>query len=260
MVGAMTDISEQKQMEIQLSSLNKVLHQHAKELERSNQELEQFAFIASHDLQEPLRMVSSFMDQLKRKYGHLLDKKALQYIYYASDGASRMKQIILDLLDYSKAGKLAKELVPIDLNQTLEEYKILRRIAIEEKNVLITSDVLPTVKSYKAPLTQTIHCLLDNAIKYSKIGIQPKIDIRVTEDEHEWIISIKDNGIGINENFFDKIFVIFQRLHNKNQYDGTGISLSVAKKNIEACNGRIWLESVINEGSTFYFTIRKNEL
>lgn len=257
MVGAMTDVTEQKEFELQLSELNISLQQHSTELERSNEELEQFAFIASHDLQEPLRMISSFMDQLKRKYEDKLDDKALKYIHFATDGAFRMKQIILDLLDFSRAGKLNEDLDSIDLNEVLDEYKFLRRKIIKEKEVILLSDNLPVIKCFRAPITQALHCLIDNAIKYSKTDINPQIEIRVSENEVEWIIQIKDNGIGIDNNYFDKIFIIFQRLHNKDQYGGTGIGLSIAKKNIESCNGKIWVESVLNEGSEFYFTVNK---
>jgi len=257
MVGAMTDISEQKQMDLKLRDVNQELQQHTLELERSNKELEHFAFVASHDLQEPLRMVSSFMDLLKRKYGNQFDEKGHQYIHFATDGAKKMKQIILDLLDYSRAGKLTEELVAFDLNKTLEDYKTLRRKIIEEKKVIILNDSLPLVTSYKVPLTQAIHSILDNAIKYSKEDVQPKIEICVSENEKDWIIEVKDNGIGIDKHFFEKIFIIFQRLHDKDKYEGTGIGLSIAKKNIESCNGKIWVESTVNKGSTFYFTINK---
>ena len=258
MVGAMTDVTKLKQMELQLSELNQSLQLRTKELERSNDELEQFAYIASHDLQEPLRMVSSFMDLLKKKYENQLDEKAHSYIYYASDGARRMRQIILDLLDYSRAGRIDKDLVPIDMNNILDEYKILRRKIIGDKNVVILSDPLPKVKCFNAPLTQTIHCLLDNAIKYADENVPPKIEIRLTENEKEWVFRVIDNGIGIDSRFFDKIFIIFQRLNKTEQYEGTGIGLSITKKNVESWNGKIWLESKINEGSTFYFTINKN--
>ncbi|MFB0997881.1 MAG: ATP-binding protein, partial [Flavobacteriales bacterium] len=257
MVGAMTDISEQKQMDIKLRDVNQVLQQHTLELERSNEELEQFAFIASHDLQEPLRMVSSFMDLLKRKSGDQFDEKGHQYIHFATDGAKKMKQIILDLLDYSRAGKVIQEPITFDLNKTLEDYKILRRKIIEEKKVIILNDPLPLVTNYKVPLTQAIHSILDNAIKYSKEDVQPKIEICVKENDKDWIIEVKDNGIGIDKHFFEKIFIIFQRLHDKDKYEGTGIGLSIAKKNIESCNGKIWVESTVNKGSTFSFTINK---
>lgn len=257
MVGAMTDISKQKQMELELIALNEDLKEYTLELEASNEYLEQFAFIASHDLQEPLRMISSFMNQLKRKYEDQLDDKALRYIHFATDGAARMKQIILDLLDYSRSGNLNEEAVAINLNQIIDGYKVLRRKVIEEKNVVIISDELPEVTCYLTPITLTFHCLLDNAIKYAKVGQQPTIRINVTESEKHWTIGVKDNGIGIEPQFFDKIFILFQRLHNRDEYNGTGIGLAIAKKNIESCKGKIWVESTINEGSTFYFTINK---
>ena len=257
MVGAMTDTSEQKQLDLKLSDVNEALQRHMIELERSNEELEQFAFVASHDLQEPLRMVSSFMDLLKRKYGDQFDEKGHQYIHFATDGAKKMKQIILDLLDYSRAGKVIEEPITFDLNKTLEEYKILRRKIIEEKKVIILNDSLPLVTTFKVPLTQAIHSILDNAIKYSKEDVQPKIEICVKENDKDWIIEVKDNGIGIDKHFFKKIFIIFQRLHDKDKYEGTGIGLSIAKKNIESCNGKIWVESTVNKGSTFSFTINK---
>jgi PAS domain S-box-containing protein len=253
LLGITRDISQEVKNE-------ELLKQYTNELERSNLELEQFAFVASHDLQEPLRMVSSFMEQLKRKYGDVLDEKALRYIEFATDGASRMKQIILDLLEYSKAGKLNEELVTFNLNDTIEDYKILRRKIIGEKKVHIKNDNLPLIKSFKTPITQALHCLLDNAIKYSKAGVEPKIEIRISEQEEEWIVSVEDNGIGIEKEFFEKIFVIFQRLHNKDEFKGNGIGLSIAQKNIEACGGRLWLESVVNEGSTFYFSLKKYEI
>ena len=259
MVGAMTDISEQKQMTLQSSALNQSLQQHSFDLERSNEELEQFAFVASHDLQEPLRMISSFMDLLKRKYGDLLDEKGHQYIYFATDGAKRMKQIILDLLEYSRASKPTEGKIEIDLNEVLSEYKQLRRKIISEKKATIISNNLPLLNTYKAAITQILHCLLDNALKYSTKDTPPIVEIHAIEYETEWKFSIKDNGIGINPQFFNKIFIIFQRLHNKEAYSGTGIGLSIAKRHIEFLGGRIWLESVPSEGSIFYFTIAKNK-
>ncbi|HSI68726.1 MAG TPA: PAS domain-containing protein [Gillisia sp.] len=257
MVGAMTDITERKIFEHQLLELNKSLKQYSHELELTNEELEQFAFITSHDLQEPLRMITSFMDQLKRKYENQLDEKAIQYINFATDGAKRMKQIILDLLEYSRAGKIINSAEPVDLNELLEEYKILRRKIISEKSVKIKKGKFPTILTYKAPLTQTLHCILDNAIKYSKKADSPQIKISAKELADSWKISIEDNGIGIDPQFFEKIFIIFQRLHNRDQFGGTGIGLSVAKKNVESWGGKIWLESEPGEGSIFFFTIPK---
>lgn len=258
-IGAMTDISERKNFEGKLIELNESLQVYAKELERSNEELEQFAFITSHDLQEPLRMISSFMDQLKRKYENHLDEKALQYIHFATDGAKRMKQIILDLLDYSRAGKPTESLELVDIMDILSDYKQLRRKVILEKSVTIYTSDLPVIYSYGAAITQVFHSLLDNAIKYSKKGIPPYLEIIAKENEDEWIFSIKDNGIGIDKEFFENIFIIFQRLHNRSEYEGTGIGLSIAKKHVEFLGGNIWLESTLGQGSTFHFTIAKQK-
>ncbi|WP_291115948.1 PAS domain S-box protein [Flavobacterium sp. UBA6135] len=257
MVGAMTDITEHKNYEIQLLNLNASIKQYAHDLEVTNEQLEQFAFIASHDLQEPLRMISSFLDQLKRKYGDLLDEKGHQYIYFATDGAKRMKQIILDLLEYSRAGKLNERKEKIDVNEVLEEYKILRRKIIAEKSAMITALNLPTLTTYKVPLIQTLHCLMDNAIKYSKKDQPPIITFTAEEQSDSWLLKIADNGIGIESQFFEKIFVIFQRLHNREAYPGTGIGLSIAKKHVEAWGGKIGLTSTPEKGSVFYFTVPK---
>lgn len=260
MVGAMTDLTKQKRLEKELSQLNESLKNYAKELERSNEELEQFAFITSHDLQEPLRMISSFMDQLKRKYADQLDDKALQYIHYATDGAKRMKQIILDLLLYSRANKPTEKLEEVSLNEVVSEYTQLRRKLIAEKKAVITFDGLPVLQTYRAPITQIFHCLLDNALKYVKENVPPGIEIQAKEKEGFWEFATNDNGIGIDEKFYDKVFIIFQRLHNRNQHDGTGIGLSIAKRSVEYLGGEIWLESKVGVGSTFYFTIPKNKL
>lgn len=257
MVGAITDISHRVVHEKEILELNKVLKRHIKELEISNEELEQFAYIASHDLQEPLRMISSFLNQLQRKYGDQLDDKAHQYIHFATDGAKRMKQIILDLLEYSKASKASNNIEIVDLNELIEEYNILRRRLIQDKKAKIITGDLPNVKCYKAPLVQTLHSLLDNAIKYSKENEPPIINISASETKNHWQISIEDNGIGIDPAFYDKIFIIFQRLHNRDRYDGTGIGLSIAKKHVELWGGKIWVESELGIGSTFHFTIGK---
>ncbi|GGD34766.1 PAS domain S-box protein [Flavobacterium orientale] len=257
MLGAITDITFRKRYELELYELNTSLKKHTQELELANEELDQFAFTASHDLQEPLRMITSFMDLLKRKYGHQLDDKAHQYIHFATDGAKRMKRIIIDLLEYSRAGRFAEVSESIDLNEVMEDYLRLRRKIIQEKNAQINFGDLPTVVGEKAPLVQTIHSLLDNAIKYSKTNIAPEITISVEDADSEWIFKIQDEGIGIDELFFEKIFIIFQRLHNRNQYDGTGIGLAIVKKHVEMWGGRVWVTSELDKGSTFYFTLNK---
>jgi light-regulated signal transduction histidine kinase (bacteriophytochrome) len=168
-----------------------------------------------------------------------------------------MKQIILDLLDYSRASKPTEGIETVNLNDVLAEYTQLRRKLISEKLAIVTSVQLPTLVTYKAVVTQVIHCLLDNALKYSRKDVPPKIEIMINEDEIEWTFSIKDNGIGIDSQFFDKIFIIFQRLHNKEEHEGTGIGLSIAKRHLEFLGGRIWVDSIIDRGTLFFFTIPK---
>jgi PAS domain S-box-containing protein len=249
-IGISSDITEEVKNK-------ELLNQYTYELERSNEELEQFAFVASHDLQEPLRMISSFMELLQRKYEDQLDEKGHLYINFAIDGAKRMRQIILDLLAYSRASKPTEGKEEVDLNQLNLEYQQLRRQLISEKKAVIKSDHLPTLNTYRAAITQIFHCLLDNALKYSKGNLTPIIVIQVLENKSEWKFSIEDNGIGIDIEFFEKIFLIFQRLHNKDAYSGTGIGLTIAKRHVEFLGGRIWLESVPEKGSIFYFTIPK---
>ena len=255
MIGAMTDISDRKIYEAQLVELNKSLKKYTHDLEVTNEQLEQFAFIASHDLQEPLRMIASFLNQLKKKYSDQIDEKGQQYIHFATDGAKRMKQIILDLLEYSRAGKFQENFENINLETVLEDFKLLRRNIIAELNANIISPDLPVVMAYKAPFVQVIHCLLDNALKYSKKETAPVIEVKVVADGDAWLFSIADNGLGIEQQFFDKIFIIFQRLHNREEYSGTGIGLAIVKKHIEGWGGKIWLSSTLGEGTTFYFTM-----
>ena len=256
-VVALQDISYRKKIEEELKVLNNDLKVKLRELEQANEELEQFAFIASHDLQEPLRMVSSFMEQLKRKYGAQLDNKAHQYIHFAIDGSKRMKKIILDLLDYSRAGRVTGELEKVSLDEIIKDYLYLRNQLFTEKQATLKAGPLPEVKVYKVPLVQTLHSLLDNAVKYSRPDCPPEIQLFAVEKETEWVIGVKDNGIGISKQHFDKIFVIFQRLHNRDQFEGTGIGLAMVKKHVESWGGRVWVESDPGKGSTFYFTINR---
>lgn len=226
-------------------------------LQTKNEELEQFAYVASHDLQEPLRMITSFMDKLEQKYADQLDDKARQYIYFATDGAKRMKQIIQDLLLYSRANRPLDHTEEVNLNDIIAEYIQLRRKLIAEKNATVDVDALPVLDTYRAPVIQILHNLLDNALKYAKENEPARIKIDAEEKETVWEFAVSDNGIGIDKIFFDKIFIIFQRLHNRNKHDGTGIGLSIAKRSVEFLGGDIWLESEVGDGSTFYFTILK---
>ncbi|SMG20108.1 PAS domain S-box-containing protein [Marivirga sericea] len=252
------DVSERIKAEQEIKSANLALAKHAKDLEISNAELEQFAYVASHDLQEPLRMISGFLSQLEKKYGDQLDEKAQQYIDFAVDGANRMRQIILDLLDYSKIGKTEEVISEVDLNEVVHEVCLLQRKKIEELGANIEFKNLPKIHSHPSPLVQIFSNLIANSLKYSHSAVPPKIIIRASELKNEWKISVKDNGIGIEEDSYDKIFNIFHRLHNKKKYSGTGMGLAIVKKIIERLNGRIWVKSDAQKGSTFYFTIPKS--
>lgn len=257
MVGAITDITHRKEFEESLKELNETLSLKAKELALSNAELEQFAFVASHDLQEPLRMVSSFLTQLEKKYGDVLDEKARRYIFFAVDGAKRMRQIILDLLDFSRVGKLEEDMESVNINEVIKEISLFERRTIEEKSAKLKFKNLPTIIAHRAPIFQVFQNLISNSIKYSKSGISPVINVSAEESIDQWEFSISDNGIGIDPIYFDRIFIIFQRLHGKDEYKGTGMGLAIVKKIIDNLGGKIGVESKEGEGSKFYFTIPK---
>lgn len=251
------DITERKQNEEALMQLNLRLKKRAEELVASNAELEQFAYIASHDLQEPLRMITSFLTQLERKYKDQLDDKAHQYINFAVDGAVRMRRIILDLLEYSRAGRQTVEYEEIDMNNLMNDVLQLNKAVIEEKNAVIETDNLPKILGSRIPLQQVLHNLVGNALKYQKPNENPQIKISTEDKNDYWQFAVSDNGIGIEDKYFDKIFIIFQRLHNRNDYSGSGIGLAICKKIIQNHKGDIWIESEVGKGSTFYFTINK---
>lgn len=251
------DVTERKQNEKALMQLNRKLKKRAEELAASNAELEQFAYIASHDLQEPLRMITSFLTQLEKKYQNRLDKKAIQYINFAVDGAVRMRRIILDLLEYSRAGRKAVEFEDIDLDKVLKDVLHLNQTTIDEQHAVIKSDHLPTIFGARTPLQQVLHNLIGNALKYQKPDVKPRINVNVKEEENYWKFSVSDNGIGIEPKHYEKVFIIFQRLHNREDYSGSGLGLAICKKIIQNHNGNIWIESEPGIGSTFHFTISK---
>ena len=232
------------------------LMKRAAELAASNAELERFAYIASHDLQEPLRMVTSFLQLLQKKYGGQLDEKADQYIHYAVDGAERMKALIMDLLEYSKVGVGKESWAPVNMSTVISELEEVFREKIIALRARIEIGDLPAVWGDKVQLAQLFQNLVGNALKYHS-GQPPLIRIRAEEEAGHWQFEVRDNGIGIDPLFFDKIFIIFQRLNNKSDYSGTGIGLAICKKIVERHGGRIWVESVRGEGSVFYFTIIK---
>jgi PAS domain S-box-containing protein len=260
MIGINWEITDRKLNEIRLKELNENLMRNTKYLATSNAELEQFAYVASHDLQEPLRMITSFLAQLEKKYGDVIDDKGKKYISFAVDGARRMRQIILDLLEFSLVGSAEDEMEELDLNELLDEIKILLRIKIEDKKAVIIIDTLPQIHAHRSPLRQVFQNLIGNALKYSKKDIPAQIHIKVADLTDHWQFSVSDNGIGIEKEYFDKIFVIFQRLHSKDDFSGTGMGLAITKKIIETWDGKIWLESEQGKGTTFYFILPKNKM
>lgn len=233
------------------------LNQHSNELQASNRELEQFAFVVSHDLQEPLRMITGFLSQLEKKYSHLLDEKGQNYIHFAVDGATRMKKIIRDLLEFSRVGRYFEDQKNIDLNELIKEIELLYQKTIFEKGAIIEFQNLPKIHYFKAPVFQVFQNLISNALKYSLPDRQVRIKISATDMEDHWQFSVEDNGIGIAKEDFEKIFVVFRRLHTKDEYSGTGMGLAIVRKIIDNANGKIWVESKKGKGSSFIFTLPK---
>nr|WP_320009403.1 ATP-binding protein [uncultured Desulfobulbus sp.] len=229
--------------------------QHALErVKQSNTELEQFAYVASHDLQEPLRMVSSYNQLLAQKYKGQLDEKADKYIHFAVDGAARMQQLIQDLLSFSRVTTKGKEFEEVDLKEIFEITKKNLELTLEENQVEITADALPVIQADAVQITQVLQNLISNAIKFRQ-DEAPKIHISARDVAGVWECSVRDNGIGIDEKYADRIFIIFQRLHTREEYQGTGIGLALCKRIIERHRGKIWFESELGKGSTFYFTL-----
>jgi PAS domain S-box-containing protein len=247
--GVGTNITARKQAE-------QALRQAHDELERSNAELEQFAYVASHDLQEPLRMVSSYTQLLLRRYGERFDGDAKEFMDYIVDGAARMKQLIEDLLAYSRVGTRGREFRPVACEEALDKALINLRAAIEAGGATVTRDPLPVLKADDSQLAQLFQNLIGNALKF-RGAEAPRVHVGAAEHETEWEFVVRDNGIGIEPEYFERIFLVFQRLHNKNEYPGTGIGLAICKKVVDRHGGRIWVESKPGEGSTMHFTLPK---
>jgi PAS domain S-box-containing protein len=243
----MKDISDRKHAEEELR------HQ-SEELMRSNAELEQFAYVASHDLQEPLRMVTSYLQLLERRYKDKLDANADEFIAYAVDGASRMQTLINDLLTFSRLGTRSQPFRIANTSAILSNVLANLKIAIEESGTVLTYDALPNLIGDPSQLSQLFQNLIGNAIKFRSEG-QPQIHIGVESNNGSWLFSVRDNGIGIDPQYRDRIFLIFQRLHNRTKYSGTGIGLAICKKIVERHGGHLWVEPSPIQGSTFYFTI-----
>jgi PAS domain S-box-containing protein len=246
------DITERKKSEQHLVNM-------VGELKRSNDELQQFAYVASHDLQEPLRMIASYTQLLAKRYKGRLDSEADEFIAYAVDGSNRMQGLIQDLLAYSRAGTNGEALHEISCEKALKEALSNLRATIQESGALVTHDSLPAIMTDETQLIQVFQNLVGNAIKYRRAEI-PHVHISATKNGgKEWIFSVRDNGMGIDPQYFERIFVLFQRLHGRKEFKGTGIGLAICKKIVERLGGRIWVESQPEEGSTFHFALPERD-
>ena len=237
-----------------LANANAQLNQSNAELERSNHELEHFAHAVSHDLQEPLRMVNSYMQLLEKRYQAILDERANEYIFYAKDGAVRMERMIKGLLKYSRVGLDSHGLEVLKMTQMVELACFNLKLVIEDAGAEIEVAELPTVSGDRDLLIRLFQNLINNSLKYNEQPT-PSIHISAERGNGEWVFSVRDNGIGIAESDRERIFEIFQRLHTVDQYSGCGLGLSTCKKIVEHLSGKIWLESSLGEGSTFYFSL-----
>jgi len=255
MVGTIRDVTEKRAQERELRRKSVEIEERNEELQRSNSELEQFAYVASHDLQEPLRMVASYCQLLQRRYKDKLDDDANEFIGFAVEGASRMQRLINDLLAYSRVGRKGGDPVPLDFAEVVHAAIDNLKGAIAESGAAVTVGLLPRIVGVRMQLTQLMQNLVGNAIKFRRDGVTPAVGITATREDAMWHIVVEDNGIGIEPQYLDRVFLIFQRLHERNKYPGTGIGLAIAKKVIEYHGGRIWIESTPGQGSRFNFTL-----
>jgi PAS domain S-box-containing protein len=259
-IGFTLDITERVKTEEELKKYRYHLEEQVKErtaeLMRSNKELEQFAYIASHDLQEPLRMVSSYTQLLEKRYSDKLDQDAREFIHYAVDGANRMQFLINDLLEYSRITTQGKEFKETDAFSILGQAIRNLQMKIENCNAIVTNDDLPVIKADEVHLVRLFQNLIDNALKFRRTE-SPRIHISSESDSDYWLFSVRDNGIGIEPQYQDRIFQIFQRLSGKGEYPGTGIGLAICKRIVERHGGKIWMESEPGNGTKFLFTIKK---
>jgi light-regulated signal transduction histidine kinase (bacteriophytochrome) len=235
------------------------LREKTEALARSNADLEQFAYVASHDLQEPLRMVSSYVQLFEKRFAGQVDEQADKYIRYAVEGAKRMQSLIAGLLEYSRVGRLDEPFGAVDTNAALDQALSNLRSAIEESHARVTRGPLPTLTGNAGRIAQVFQNLIGNALKFRHRDQPATVHVSALPKETEWVFTIEDNGIGIDAQYLDRIFVIFQRLHTRAEYPGTGIGLSICKKVVERHGGRIWVESRVGEGSRFHFTFPRDD-
>jgi light-regulated signal transduction histidine kinase (bacteriophytochrome) len=238
----------------ELQNTHLELQQRIADLQRSNGDLEQFAYVASHDLQEPLRMITGYTQLLAKRYKNRLDQDAEVYIGFAVEGAKRMQALIEALLNYSRVGTRGKPRARTDCEAVLQDTLSGLQLAIQQTGAVVTHDPLPNVMADDQQLGQLFQNLIANAIKFRN-SEPPRVHISCKQKSDAWLFSVKDNGIGIDPQYAERIFVIFQRLHTRDEYAGTGIGLAICKKIVERHGGTIWVDSSLNKGATFYFTL-----
>ncbi|WP_043745179.1 sensor histidine kinase [Paramagnetospirillum magneticum] len=251
---ALTDITVRKTAEAELADTREALLRANERLRASNRDLEQFAYVASHDLQEPLRMVVSYGQLLERKYHDRLDDDAHTFIDFMVEGGARMQAMVTDLLEFSRVDRMGGEREPFDSGKAVEEAKFSLSQAIAESGAEIGHAGLPEIVYDSHQFVRLMQNLIGNALKYHDPGRPPKVTVTARRDGHQWEFSVSDNGIGIDPAYFEQIFAVFRRLHTRDRYGGTGIGLAVCKKIVEHHGGRIWVESTPGAGSAFFFT------
>lgn len=256
--GLQKAMDSENVLQSELKQNQKRLEKSIRELNEKNEELESFAYTASHDLKEPLRMIHSFMGLLKMKYSDRLDEKAQEYIYYAVDGAERMTNLVNELLEYSRIGRLYANVEKVDVNNVMEDVCKFYAAEINKKNANIQFDNLPVIQAVPVSMKLLFQNLIGNALKYNSKDEVPVIVVNGREKEDEWEFSVQDNGIGIFPDSYEKIFQLFQRIHSSDYARGVGMGLAICKKIVEQHGGRIWVSSNPGKGSSFYFTILKN--
>jgi light-regulated signal transduction histidine kinase (bacteriophytochrome) len=247
-ISTIRDVTDRKQAEEQLKAA-------ADDLARSNSELEQFAYVASHDLQEPLRMVASYTQLLSRRYKGKLDQDADEFISFAVDGARRMQELINDLLAYSRVGTRALQPERVDAKHVVDEVVRDLAPAIADNGARVSRDELPSLQADPTQLRQLFQNLIANGIKFRRPTEPPRVHVSAKRDGRSWVFGVRDNGIGIEPQYVERIFVLFQRLHTRDEYPGTGIGLAICKKIVERHGGEMWVESEPGHGTTFWFSL-----